>query len=65
MEHDSPSLLFALACERPGRYVLDEIMGNATDPPITEHAPDTHGVTLVTSGPRRGKFGRRLRRRRR
>jgi hypothetical protein len=26
---------------------LDEILGNATDLPITEHATDTHGVTLV------------------
>lgn len=27
--------------------VLDEILGNVTDRPITEHATDTHGVTLV------------------
>lgn len=27
--------------------MLDEILGNATDVPITEHATDTHGVTLV------------------
>jgi TnpA family transposase len=26
---------------------LDEILGNATDLPISEHATDTHGVTLV------------------
>lgn len=32
---------------REAQYVLDEIMGNATDLPITEHATDTHGVTLV------------------
>jgi TnpA family transposase len=30
--------------------VLDEILGNATDLPITEHATDTHGVTLVNFG---------------
>ncbi len=30
--------------------MLDEILGNATDPPITEHATDTHGVTLVSFG---------------
>ena len=29
---------------------LDEILGNATDIPITEHATDTHGVTLVNFG---------------
>lgn len=32
---------------REAQYVLDDIMGNATDLPITEHATDTHGVTLV------------------
>jgi TnpA family transposase len=32
---------------REAHYVLDEILGNATDLPITEHATDTHGVTLV------------------
>jgi TnpA family transposase len=32
---------------REAHYVLDEIMGNKTDLPITEHATDTHGVTLV------------------
>ena len=30
--------------------MLDEILGNATDVPITEHATDTHGVTLVNFG---------------
>jgi Domain of unknown function (DUF4158)/Tn3 transposase DDE domain len=33
-----------------GPYVLDEILGNATDLPISEHATDTHGVTLVNFG---------------
>nr|WP_280244213.1 Tn3 family transposase [Nocardia abscessus] len=32
---------------REAHYDLDEILGNATDLPITEHATDTHGVTLV------------------
>jgi TnpA family transposase len=27
--------------------VLDEVLGNATDLPITEHATDTHGATLA------------------
>jgi hypothetical protein len=29
---------------REAHFVLDEILGNATDLPITEHATDTHGV---------------------
>ncbi|WP_436776396.1 Tn3 family transposase [Yinghuangia sp. YIM S09857] len=33
--------------EREAHYVLDEILGNATNLPITEHATDNHGVTLV------------------
>jgi TnpA family transposase len=28
-------------------YVLDEILGNATDLPIVEHATDTHGASLA------------------
>jgi TnpA family transposase len=36
--------------KREAHYVLDEILGNATDLPITEHATDTHGVTLVNFG---------------
>ena len=32
---------------REAHFVLDEILGNVTDLPITEHATDTHGVTLV------------------
>ncbi len=27
--------------------MLDDLLGNATDLPIQEHATDTHGVTLV------------------
>lgn len=30
--------------------MLDEILGNAAEVPITEHATDTHGVTLVNFG---------------
>ena len=29
---------------REAHYVLDELLGNATDLPIYEHATDTHGV---------------------
>lgn len=36
-----------VATKRKAHYVLDEILGNATDIPITEHATDTRGVTLV------------------
>nr|WP_245665007.1 transposase [Nocardia sienata] len=39
-----------VATKREAHYVLDEILGNATDLPITEHATDTHGVTLVNFG---------------
>jgi TnpA family transposase len=39
-----------VATKREAHYVLDEILGNATDIPITEHATDTHGVTLVNFG---------------
>jgi TnpA family transposase len=39
-----------VATHREAHYVLDEILGNATDLPITEHATDTHGVTLVNFG---------------
>ncbi|WP_425564019.1 Tn3 family transposase [Nonomuraea longicatena] len=33
-----------------GHLTLDEILENQTDLPITEHATDTHGATLVNSG---------------
>jgi TnpA family transposase len=36
-----------VATDREAHHVLDEIFGNTTDLPITEHAVDTHGVTLV------------------
>nr|WP_280423919.1 transposase [Nocardia carnea] len=39
-----------VATRREAHYVLDEILGNATDLPITEHATDTHGVTLANFG---------------
>jgi TnpA family transposase len=31
-------------------FALDEFLGNATDLPITEHATDTHGATLINFG---------------
>ena len=33
--------------DREAPYVLDEILGNQTDLPITEHATDTHGASLI------------------
>ncbi|GAA5768942.1 Tn3 family transposase [Streptosporangium roseum] len=32
---------------RAAHFVLDDFLGNATDLPITEHATDTHGATLI------------------
>jgi flagellar biosynthesis GTPase FlhF len=39
-----------VATKREAHYVLDEILNSAPDLPITEHATDTHGVTLVNFG---------------
>jgi len=36
-----------VATDREAPYVLDEILGNQTDLPITEHATDTHGASLL------------------
>jgi len=36
-----------VATDREAPYVLDEILGHATDVPITEHATDTHGASLL------------------
>jgi len=36
-----------VATDREASYVLDEILGNQTDVPITEHATDTHGASLI------------------
>lgn len=36
-----------VATDREAPYVLDEILGNQTDLPITEHATDTHGASLI------------------
>ncbi|MER5421075.1 Tn3 family transposase [Streptosporangium roseum] len=35
---------------REGRHILDELIGDATDLPITEHATGTRGATLVNFG---------------
>ncbi|MEV0106750.1 Tn3 family transposase [Nocardia sp. NPDC050799] len=49
-QHATYGTKVIVATRREADYVLDEILGNATDLPITEHATDTHGVTLVNFG---------------
>jgi len=49
-QHTTYGTKIIVATKREAHYVLDEILGNATDVPITEHATDTHGVTLVNFG---------------
>ena len=49
-QHATYGTKVIVATRRETHYVLDEILGNATDLPITEHATDTHGVTLVNFG---------------
>ena len=46
-QHTTYGTKIIVATKREALYVLDEILGNDTDVPITEHATDTHGVTLV------------------
>jgi TnpA family transposase len=46
-QHTTYGTKIIVTTRREAHYVLDEILGNATDLPITEHATDTHGVTLV------------------
>ena len=49
-QHATYGTKVIVATRREAHYVLDEILGNAADLPITEHATDTHGVTLVNFG---------------
>jgi TnpA family transposase len=49
-QHTTYGTKIIVATKREAHYVLDEILGNAADVPITEHATDTHGVTLVNFG---------------
>jgi TnpA family transposase len=46
-QHSTYGTKVLVATHREAHYVLDELLGNATDLPITEHATDTGGVTLV------------------
>ncbi|AHH97577.1 Tn3 family transposase [Kutzneria albida] len=49
-QHTTYGTKIIVATKREAHYVLDEILGNATDIPVAEHATDTHGVTLVNFG---------------
>ncbi|MFJ2032321.1 Tn3 family transposase [Streptosporangium sp. NPDC087985] len=49
-QHTTYGTKVIVATKREAHYVLDGILGNATDIPVTEHATDTHGVTLVNFG---------------
>ena len=49
-QHTTYGTKVIVVTKREAHYVLDEILGNATDIPVTEHATDTHGVTLVNFG---------------
>lgn len=46
-QHATYGTKVIVATDREAHYVLDEILGNTTDLPITEHATDSHGVTLI------------------
>lgn len=46
-QHSTFGTKVIVVTRREAQYVLDEMMGNKTDLPITEHTTDTHGVTLV------------------
>jgi len=47
-QHATYGTKVIVVTHREAHYVLDEMLGNqADDPPIVEHATDTHGVTLV------------------
>jgi Tn3 transposase DDE domain len=46
-QHATYGTKIIVATRREAHYVLDEILGNAADIPITEHATDTHGVVVT------------------
>ncbi|MDH5372285.1 MAG: Tn3 family transposase [Acidimicrobiia bacterium] len=47
-QHTTYGTQMIVTTDRDATYVLDEILGNATDLPISEHTTDTHGQTLLT-----------------
>ena len=46
-QHSTYGTKVIAATAPESHYVLDEILGNATDLPIAEHATDTHGASLA------------------
>jgi TnpA family transposase len=46
-QHSTYGTKVIIPTTREAHYVLDDLLGNATDLPIREQATDTHGVTLV------------------
>jgi TnpA family transposase len=46
-QHSTYGTKILIPTQREAQFVLDELLGNATDLPIVEHATDTHGVTLI------------------
>jgi hypothetical protein len=46
-QHTTYGTKVIVATKREAHYVLDEILGNATDLPITEHATDSHGLVVT------------------
>jgi hypothetical protein len=46
-QHSTFDTKVIVAAAPESHYVLDGILGNDTDLPITEHATDTHGATLA------------------
>lgn len=46
-QHSTYGTKVIIPTHREAHYVLDDLLGNATDLPIQVHATDTHGVTLI------------------
>jgi TnpA family transposase len=46
-QHSTYGTKVIVPTQREAHYVLDDLLGNATDLPIQVHATDTHGVTLI------------------
>lgn len=47
-QHSTYGTQIIVSTERDATYVLDEILGNTTELPISEHTTDSHGQTLAT-----------------
>jgi TnpA family transposase len=46
-QHSTYGTKVLIPTQREAQFVLDDLLGNATDLPIQVHATDTHGVTLI------------------